>query len=168
MGRIKFNVEKCSNMHIGNKSLKMQSCTTIWEEENWMILQLVDWRDLWICVSADVWSPVSAGKEEEATDRPILDIISRTLYYKSLIISLQLIKCLVHPLIEYALNAVPACLVTWLTSHKNDIELLEKIKHRFTRMKQSILKRNIKKGLRNLIFRPWQKAGMKIIMTLVS
>src|SRR5215467_11751771 len=115
-----FNVDKCSVMHLGRKNDKnvYNMCTTLKET----IIE----RDLGLLVDNNVkFSSQCSVATKKANC--ILGLIRRNIAHKSKEVILRLYKSLVRPHLEY-------CIQVWSPYLKKDIELLEKVQRRATKM----------------------------------
>jgi hypothetical protein len=119
--QMKFNVEKCVVMHVGAKNVKAQydiggkSLTKVEEEKDLGVIFNKDFKVASQCIKA-------ANKGNQ-----ILGLINRTIVCKQKIVILNLYKSLVRPHIEY-------CIQAWRPHLVKDIEVLERVQRRATRM----------------------------------
>ena len=116
-----FNTDKCKVMHIGNKN-----CGADYKMGDIPLAVVEEERDLGIIVQNDLKVSKQCAKVA-ATGNRILGMIYRSFNYKSKDIILQLYKSLVRPHLEY-------CIQAWCPFLQKDIDLLEKVQHRATRM----------------------------------
>jgi hypothetical protein len=118
---MKFNVEKCVVMHVGAKNVKAQydiggkSLTKVEEEKDLGVIFNKDFKVASQCIKA-------ANKGNQ-----ILGLINRTIVCKQKKVILNLYKSLVRPHIEY-------CIQAWRPHLVKDIEVLERVQRRATRM----------------------------------
>src|SRR5579863_6054949 len=119
--QMQFDVDKCSVIHVGNKNLnntyKLGNCDLRSSDKE---------RDLGVIADnslkfADQCNKVV--KEAYST----LGLINRTIKYKSKNNILRLYKALVRPKLEY-------CVQAWRPFLKKDIDSLEKVQRRATKM----------------------------------
>jgi len=116
-----FNTKKCKVMHIGSRN--NQYTYTMNQQK----LEVVNTeRDLGIIISKDMKVSKQCEHAYSKASR-ILGLLNRTIKFKDEGIMVRLYKALVRPHVEY-------CASTWSPGYKKDIELIEKIQHRFTRM----------------------------------
>ena len=119
--QMEFNINKCKVMHLGKGNRKYEYYMNGQELE---VVQ--EEKDLGILVSDNLKSSgqclVAYKKANQA-----LGMIKRTITYKHQTILLDLYKTLVRPYLEY-------CTPAWSPHYRKDIQLLEKVQHRFTRM----------------------------------
>ena len=83
-------------------------------------------RDLGVMVDRDLKASKPCVKAAATANR-VLRMISRTIYNKSIDILRPLYKSLVRPHLEY-------CVQAWRPHYQKDIELLERVQRRATRM----------------------------------
>ena len=119
--QMKFNTEKCKVMHIGVNNLK---------EEYFMgckkLEEIMEERDLGVIVSSNFKVSKQCIKAARKGNQ-ILGLINRTITCKKKEIILRLYKSLVRPHLEY-------CIQAWRPHLVKDIEILEKVQKRATRM----------------------------------
>ena len=116
-----FNAEKCKVMHFGagNKLFSYDlggGCLAVSEGE----------RDLGVNVSIDLKVSKQCMKAA-ATANCVLGMISRTISSRSKDIIVNLYKSLVRPHLEY-------CIQAWRPHYQKDIDVLERVQRRATRM----------------------------------
>ena len=116
-----FNVDKCSVIHIGttNKLEQYQLCGSELRNSN-------SERDLGIIVDSNMKFSENC-KSAVQNANVTLGLIRRTIKNKSKYIITKLYKALVRPKLEY-------CIQVWRPYLKKDIENIEKIQHRATKM----------------------------------
>ena len=116
-----FNLDKCKVMHLGKNNVKSQYVM------GGQILQEVsEEKDLGVIISNDLKVSSQCSKAAKTANR-ILGMISRTFIYKNKDTMLLLYKSLVRPHLEY-------CIQTWRPHLQKDIDLLERVQHRATKM----------------------------------
>ena len=116
-----FNVEKCKVMQVGrnNKEFKY--------EIGGKTLQAVEEeRDLGVIIHRSMKVSRQCAEAAKKGNR-ILGMIKRTIVSRDKEIILKLYKTLVRPHLEY-------CIQAWNPHLRQDIELLEKVQHRATKM----------------------------------
>ena len=116
-----FNIEKCKVMHIGNKNVKCQYSM------GGQFLQVVtEEKDLGVIITDDLKVSKQCAKAAATANR-VLGMIYRTFTYKDKETILILYKSLVRPHLEY-------CVQAWRPYLQKDINLLESVQRRATRM----------------------------------
>jgi hypothetical protein len=116
-----FNADKCKVMHfgIGNKK-------SVYELGGKVIKECVEEKDLGVLVSRD--GKVDKQCAEAAKKGfQMLGMISRTFSSRKKVVLGKLYKSMVRPALEY-------CIQAWRPSLKKDIEVLERVQRRATRM----------------------------------
>ena len=98
--------------------------------------------DLRVIVQGDLKVSKQCTKAVNTANR-ILGLINRTLEFKSKDTVLQLYKSLVRPHLEY-------CIQCWNPYYRKDIELIEKVQRRATRMIDSLKKYSYHERLQRL------------------
>jgi len=86
----------------------------------------------------------------------MLGLIKRTFVVKTPEVMLNLYKTLVRPHLEY-------CISAWSPHYQKDKKLLEKVKHRFTRMITSLKSLQYEARLGNWDCGPWKKVEIERI-----
>ena len=116
-----FNVDKCKIMHVGRG---------VTSNEYFMhaskLIDVDNECDLGVIIQNDLKVSSQCNKVCKTANR-ILGMISRTFIYKSESILLKLYKSLVRPHLDY-------CVQAWRPHLQKDIELIEKVQRRMTRM----------------------------------
>ena len=116
-----FNVEKCKVMHLGANN----PCASYYMNE--ITLAVVeDELDLGVLFQKDLKWSKQCNKVVNTTNK-ILGMIKRTFTYLDIDSFVQLYKSLVRPHIDY-------CIQVWRPYLQKDIDALEKIQRRATRM----------------------------------
>jgi hypothetical protein len=116
-----FNYDKCKVMHFGYKNLAEDYSM------DGKILQVTESeRDLGVIIQKDLKVSQQCSKVVK-TANSILGMINRSFTYKTKEIVIQLYKSLVRPHLDY-------CIQAWRPHLIKDINLLESIQHRVTRM----------------------------------
>ena len=116
-----FNIEKCHVIHFGPNNMH-----TTYEIDGQLLSVAHEERDLGIMVSSDLKVSNQCAKAVATANR-VLGMISRTISDKSKGTVLQLYKSLVRPHLEY-------CIQAWRPHYQKDIDLLERVQRRATRM----------------------------------
>ena len=118
-----FNVDKCKVMHFGyNNTLASYYI------DNTMLPSCTVERDLGILIQDNLKVSQQCFKAASAANR-ILGMINRTFSHKSRFLIDTLYKSLVRPHLDY-------CAQAWRPFLRKDIDLLEKVQHRASRMVQ--------------------------------
>ena len=119
--QMKFNVDKCSVMHIGKKNLyeNYQLCGATLKSSN-------NERDLGVVVDNNLKFTEQTNKAIRAANAT-LGMIKRNIVSRDKDIILKLYKALVRPKLEY-------CVQAWRPYLKRDIENLERVQKRATKL----------------------------------
>ena len=119
--QMKFNIEKCKVLHIGSNN----DCVQYYMNDQQ--LSAVDKeKDLGITISSDL-KPSQHCSEVFKTANKLVGFIGRTFENKSERIILKLYNSLVRPHLEY-------CVQFWSPYYRKDIDKLERIQRRITKM----------------------------------
>jgi ribonucleases P/MRP protein subunit RPP40 len=116
-----FNEQKCKVMHTGRTNLNSQytlsgiTLTTTDEE-----------RDPGVVILSSL-KAISQCRAAHNNANRALGMMKRTLNTRRQDILLRLYKTLVRPHLEF-------CTPAWLVHYKKDVQLLERVQHRFTKM----------------------------------
>jgi hypothetical protein len=116
-----FNIDKCKVLHIAR-----DVHATEYFIGNNKLAAVTSECDLGVIVQSDLKVSLQLSKVCKTANR-ILGMISRTFTYKSADIVVLLYKSLVRPHLDY-------CVQTWRPHLIKDIELIEKVQKRVTRM----------------------------------
>jgi len=116
-----FNIEKCKVMHMGAKN-KCEKYTLI----NRDLSMVKEERDLGVIVN-DTFKVAKQCLVASKKGNQVLGMISRSFVYRNKIIIKKLYKSLVRPHLEY-------CIQAWRPHLIKDIEILEKVQRRASRM----------------------------------
>ena len=119
--QMKFNVEKCKVMHLGNKNLNLDYCM-----EGRILEKVKEEKDLGIIISENFKVHGQCVKAAKKGNQ-VLGLIKRTITCKNKEIIIKLYKALVRPHLEY-------CGQAWRPHLRGDINMLEKVQRRATRM----------------------------------
>ena len=119
--QMKFNIEKCKVLHIGSNNVQARYVMT-----NMPLSSVEKEKDLGVVVSKDL-KPSQHCTETVKTANKLVGFIGRTFEFKSEKVILTLYNSLVRPHLEY-------CVQFWSPYYKKDIEKLEKIQRRVTKM----------------------------------
>lgn len=121
MWQMKFNTSKCKVMHMGfgNRNEKYEMGGT-------ELVEVTEEKDLGVVVSCDG----KVAKQCAAVAKKgyqVLGLISRTFVCKKAVVMVKLYKSLVRPHLDY-------CVQAWRPYLKKDIDVLERVQRRATRM----------------------------------
>src|SRR5664279_68235 len=116
-----FNIEKCKIMHIGYNNKHAE-----YKMDDISLEEVSDERDLGVIIQNDMKCNKQCVKAVKTANR-ILGMIKRTFCYLNREIVLQLYKSLVRPHLEY-------CIQAWRPHLQKDIDLMEKVQRRATKM----------------------------------
>ena len=116
-----FNVDKCKVMHFGRRNSKAVYCINDTQLHDVQVE-----RDLGVLVQSDMKVSPQCSNVVKICNK-ILGLIYRSFTLKSKDAILSLYKALVRPRLEY-------CVQVWRPHLKKDIELLEGVQRRATRM----------------------------------
>ena len=119
--QLSFNLDKCKVMHIGSKN-KEQGYVMNGKD----LKAVLEEKDLGVIVTTDFKVGRQCAEAAKKGNR-ILGMINRTFSCKSKGIVKQLYKSLVRPHLD-------SCVQVWRPHSKKDIEVLEKVQRRATRM----------------------------------
>ena len=116
--QMKFNVPKCSVMHLGSSNIQFTYAI------NGQVLQQVDAQsDLGVTIRNALKASDQCVKSYAKASR-VLGMIGRNIRYKSPDVMSRLYKSMVRPHVEY-------CTVAWSPHYIKDKQLIEKIQRRF-------------------------------------
>ena len=116
-----FNVEKCSVMHMGKRNQKCR-----YEMNGTTLKETTEERDLGILVHNSAKPSIQCAKAANRGNQ-VLGIIKRTMVSRDKDLILKLYKTLVRPHLEY-------CVQVWSPSLKQDINILERVQRRATKI----------------------------------
>ena len=117
-----FNLDKCKVLHFG----KTNSSRCQYSLGGKILEEVQEERDLGVIVSSDLRVSQQCAKVVKTANR-ILGMVSRTFTLRSKDVILRLYKSLVRPHLEY-------CIQAWRPHLQKDINLLEGVQHRATKM----------------------------------
>ena len=119
--QMKFNVDKCKVLHIGSNNNRVQYLM------NGQQLNAVNKeKDLGIIISSDL-KPSQHCSEVAKTANKLVGFIGRAFENKSEKVILKLYNSLVRPHLEY-------CVQFWSPYYRKDIEKLERVQRKITKM----------------------------------
>ncbi|MGE5822757.1 MAG: reverse transcriptase domain-containing protein [Nitrososphaerota archaeon] len=132
-----FNIEKCKVMHIGynNGNAKYEMNGMTLEEVN-------EERDLGVIIQSDLKCDIQCSKSVKSANR-ILGMIKRSFCNLDKEVVLQLYKSLVRPHLEY-------CVQAWRPHYQKDIDLIERVQRRATKLIPSFKGKSYEERLRCL------------------
>ena len=119
--QMKFNIEKCKVLHIGSNNVQAKYVMS-----NVPLASAENEKDLGVVVSKDL-KPSKHCTEAVKNANKLVGFIGRTFEFKSEKVILTLYNSLVRPQLEY-------CVQFWSPYYRKDIEKLEKIQRRVTKM----------------------------------
>lgn len=132
-----FNVEKCKVMHVGFNNSRAHY---VMDGED--LQPVTEELDLGVIVQDDLKCTKQCVKVVGNANR-VLGMIRRTFGNMSVDVVMQLYKGLVRPRLEYAVQA-------WRPHLRKDIELIEKVQRRATRMVKGMARKDYEERLRQL------------------
>lgn len=135
--QMKFNIEKCKVLHIGNDNVQAR-----YVMNNVQLSSTAKEKDLGVVVSKDL-KPSQHCTETVKTANKLVGFIERTFEFKSEKVILALYNSLVRPHLEY-------CVQFWSPYYKKDIEKLEKIQRRVTKMIPRLRNKSYEERLKEL------------------
>ena len=112
-----FNIDKCKVMHLGKSDNPY-----CYQLQGIALEDVAEEKDLGIIINSDLKVSNQCSQAYAKASK-----MNRSIVYKSANILLKFYKSLVRPHVEY-------CTAAWSPHYTKDIQLLEKIQHRFTRM----------------------------------
>ena len=121
--QMKFNVLKCMTMQYGRKTTAIKPHYYMYGEP---LEEVSSEKDLGVVFSSDMKVALQCRDSYSKANR-ILGLISRTIRYRNPNILLNQYKSLVRPHLDY-------CSSVWNPYYSKDINLLERVQHRFTRL----------------------------------
>ena len=135
--QMSFHIQKCKVIHSGNRN---QAYNYTMGNVNIEVSQ--EEKDLGITIKSDLKFDKQV-KNSTAKASKVLGLIARTFDYKNKNIILTLYKSLVRPHLEYAVSF-------WSPHYRGDIEKLERIQRRATKMVPELRNRTYEESLRAL------------------
>lgn len=135
--QMKFNVDKCKVMHIGNSN---DQANYILNGSN--LTKVNQEKDLGITISSDL-KPEKHISEVVKTANKLTGFIGRAFDYKSEKVILTLFNSLVRPHLEY-------CVQFWSPYYRKDIDKLERVQRRVTKMIPRLKNKPYEERLREL------------------
>ena len=119
--QMQFNVEKCVVMHMGRKNKQNEYMLG-----NKKLRKSIRERDLGIIVDSNCKFSEQCSEAVKSANRT-LGMIKRNITYKSKDVIVRLYKALVRPKLEY-------CVQAWRPFLRRDIDNLEKVQHRASKL----------------------------------
>jgi ribonuclease P/MRP protein subunit RPP40 len=132
-----FNVDKCKVMHIGKKNSGAK-----YMMGNKEIMEVQEEKDLGVIVCQNLKVAKQCGQAAKKGNQ-ILGMIARAFVSRNKFIIMKLYKSLVRPHLDY-------CIQVWRPHLGKDIELLERVQRRMTRMVEGCKDLSYEKRLRML------------------
>ena len=116
-----FNVDKCKVLHIGNRNVQAN-----YTMNGKQLAKVEQEKDLGVVISSDL-KPSKQCSEVVKTANKLIGFIGRSFEFRTEEIILNLYNSLVRPHLEY-------CVQCWSPYYKNDIEKLEGVQRRMTKL----------------------------------
>ncbi len=136
--QLRFNVEKCKIMHIGGS----RNGAAGYKMSGMELKETLEEKDLGVWVDNTIKSTCHVNHAVSKANQ-ILGLIRRTFTYLDTALMKQLFTSIVRPHLEYA-NVV------WQPYLKRDIELLERVQHRATKMVPGLAKLSYEERLKRM------------------
>ena len=136
---MEFNVDKCKCMKLGRRD-NNDNYTYLMGQNNLGLTEVE--RDLGIITTSNFKTSEQCGTAAKKANR-VLGMIRRVITTRSAEVLLPLYKTLVRPHLEYAVQV-------WSPYLVKDIEILERVQHRFTRMIDGVRDLEYKHRLKSL------------------
>ena len=134
---VKFNISKCKALNLGHKNLNFQ-----YELNGQWIESVSSEKDLGVIISNNLKSSEQCLAAKNKSMK-ILGMINRQISFKSPEVILKLYKSYVRPHLEY-------CSQFWSPYLQKDIDLLENVQRRATKMIPAIRKLSYENRLKHL------------------
>lgn len=135
--QMKFNITKCKVLHVGNKNVRQDYFMGGTKLECAQVE-----KDLGVIVDQSLSSSSQCAAAVKKANR-MLGYIAKSIEYKSKDVILSLYNTFVRPHLEY-------CVQFWGPYHKKDIEALEKVQRRATRLIPCIKDKSYEERLKML------------------
>ena len=120
-----FNVDKCKVMHIGNNNIKAK-----YEMNSKFLEEVTEERDLGVIMQNDLKCSSQCIEAVKTANR-VLGMIKRTFSVRDKSIILQLYQSLVRPHFKFSVQS-------WRPHFRNDIDLLEGVQRKSTKLISTI------------------------------
>ena len=135
--QMEFNPDKCEVIHFGRTNLNVD-----YRVKGRVLKNVEEQRDLGVHIHRSL---KVATQVDRAVKKAygVLAFINRGLEFKNRGVMLQLYRTLVRPHLEY-------CVQFWSPHYKKDVEALERVQRRFTRMLPGLEGRSYEERLREL------------------
>lgn len=119
--QMEFNYKKCKVLHVGkgNNNFEYEMCS------NWLE-KVKEEKDLGVVVSNDLKNSKQCLEACKKANK-MLGIIKRNVHYKSKEVITKLFNSYVRPILEY-------CLQAWSPSYRHDIDMVESVYRRMTKI----------------------------------
>ena len=135
--QMKFNVEKCKVLHIGNNNDHVS-----YSMDGVQLNKVDQERDLGVIISSDL-KPSTHCKEVVKKANKLVGFIGRTFEYKSEKVIRTLYNSLIRPHLEY-------CVQFWCPYYKKDIDKLERVQCKITKMMPRLRNKSYEERLKEL------------------
>ena len=135
--QMSFNIDKCHVLHIGSHNPNFD-----YEMSNAKVKSVNEEKDLGVIISKNL-KPDNHITKVVKTANKLVGFIGRTFSFKSEKVILTLFNSLVRPHLEY-------CVQFWCPYYKKDIEKLEKIQRRVTKMIPRLRNKSYENRLKDL------------------
>lgn len=132
-----FNVEKCKVMHFGHNNINYQ-----YVMDGKALLDVKEERDLGVIVQNDLKCGQQCIKAIKQANK-VLGMIKRSFNFLNRNMLLQLYKSLVRPHLEF-------CIQAWNPHLRKDVDLLEKVQRRMSKMINEIKDKTYEERLKYL------------------
>ena len=146
--QINFNLDKCHVLHIGNNNPHKS-----YVMNDFQLTSVDKEKDLGVIISKDL-KPNNQIIEVVKTANKLVGFIGRTFSFKSEKVILTLFNSLVRPHLEY-------CVQFWSPYYKKDIDKLEKIQRRVTKMIPRLRNKSYENRLKELNLFPLTKRRIR-------
>ena len=135
--QMKFNLDKCKVLHIGSSNDRARYSMNGSE-----LIKVDEERDLGVTISHDL-KPSKQCSQVVKTANKLLGFIGRTFEFKSEKVILTLFNALVRPHLEY-------CVQFWSPYYRKDIEKLERVQRKATKMIPRLRNKTYEERLKEL------------------
>ena len=134
---MKLNIEKCNCLNVGKKNINFE-----YELKGLKLNKTKEQKDLGIIISNNLKVNVQVTKASKKANK-MLGYIKRNFEYKNKDIIIPLYKSLVRPHLEYAIQF-------WAPYHQKDIDALERIQRRATKLVPNLKNMSYENRLKSL------------------
>src|SRR5215831_6184977 len=143
-----FNVDKCAVLHLGKNNKNFQYFMGASE-----IMSVEKEKDLGVIIDRSAKSSEQCTIAANSANK-ILGLIKRSIHFKNKDIVLRLYKALVRPKLEY-------CIQVWSPYLRKDIDILERVQKRATKMINGLSKLSYPNRLRECQLLPLEKRRVR-------